>query len=163
MSQASVLFPKSNDKHFNIDHYASKRIQRIRLVAPMNRVIGFRYLATVILVLSLLYACGGPATPQPLPADAKPICTVANTNPVSTAAPPFETWFETGSVTLNGVANPADSVHFPDLPNCSFYRWAEHMFLWLTSHVISLPLGTGDRIFNSPIFFEVSPIDENRE
>jgi hypothetical protein len=45
----------------------------------------------------------------------------------------FNGWFESGAVSLNGAVKPANSVLFPDVPNCSFYKWSEQMFLWLTS------------------------------
>ena len=62
---------------------------------------------------------------QTLPADAKPICTVTPTQ--------FAGWFQTGKVALDGVVNPANSVTFPNTPNCSFYQWSMQMFMWLTS------------------------------
>jgi hypothetical protein len=89
-----------------------------------------------------------PANGQTLPADVKPTCTV------SPAA--FNSWFESGSVTSNGVVKPANSVTFPDAPNCSFYQWSEQMFLWLTSPTTSRYGGIG-RIFDSPAFYDVSP------
>jgi hypothetical protein len=52
----------------------------------------------------------------------------------------FANWFESvppakGVVTLNGLVKPANSLNFPDstTDNVPFYRWAEQMFLWLTS------------------------------
>lgn len=78
-----------------------------------------------IMLLTLAWAAGGAALAQTLPADPAPSCTV----PTST----FDTWFESGTPTLNGVVNPADSVSFPATPNCSFYQWSKQMFLWLTS------------------------------
>src|SRR5262245_42642255 len=66
-----------------------------------------------------------PWNPLILPADAQPTCTV----------PPamFASWFDTGMVIVDGVVKPADSVNFPNAPNCSFYQWSEQMFLWATS------------------------------
>lgn len=100
-----------------------------------------------------------PAPPKPpppppgaiLPADVKPTCTVT--------APVFASWFESGAVTLNGVVKPADSVAFPDIPNCSFYQWSEQMFLWLASPAPP-KYGGGSRIFDSPVFYDVSPPDQ---
>jgi hypothetical protein len=91
-----------------------------------------------------------PASAQSLPADAKPTCTVS--------APLFASWFDSGSVSLNGVVNPADSVTFPNSPNCSFYQWSEQMYLWLTSPAPPR-YGGGGRIFDSPVFYDVSPPD----
>ena len=65
-------------------------------------------------------------------------------------------WFETGAVTPNGIVMPADSVAFPDIPNCSFYKWSQQMFLWLTSPVAP-KFGQGNVVFNSQIFFDVTP------
>ncbi|MER9227073.1 hypothetical protein NKI39_15820 [Mesorhizobium sp. M0664] len=87
---------------------------------------------------------------QSLPADAKPTCVV---DPAM-----FKSWFDSGSVSLDGTVGPADSVNFPDVPNCSFYRWSEQMFLWLSSTTTSRFGGTG-KVFESPAFFDVSPPD----
>ncbi|MGD0960161.1 MAG: hypothetical protein ABSB19_10165 [Methylomonas sp.] len=91
-----------------------------------------------------------PAMAQTVPTDASPTCTV----PAAT----FKTWFNSGAVTLNGAVNPANSVTFPNTPNCSFYQWSEQMFLWLTSPTISSYGGSG-RIFDSPVFYDVSPLN----
>ena len=64
---------------------------------------------------------------QTLPTDAGSSCATSLT-PVE-----FNGWFESGAVSLNGAVKPASSVQFPDVPNCSFYKWSEQMFLWLTS------------------------------
>lgn len=90
-----------------------------------------------------------PPNPQVLPTDAQGTCTVT--------APVFASWFQSGSVTLNGVVNPANSVAFPNVPNCSFYQWSKQMFLWLTSPAPATYGGGGGRIFDSPAFFDVSP------
>ncbi|MFL6307661.1 MAG: hypothetical protein ACJ72H_29360 [Candidatus Sulfotelmatobacter sp.] len=76
------------------------------------------------------------------------------------AANTFAGWFETGTPAANGIVKPADSVNFPNLPNCSFYEWSKQMFLWLTSPAPSR-YGGGTRIFNSPTFYDVSPPDAN--
>jgi hypothetical protein len=65
----------------------------------------------------------------------------------------FDTWFESGTPTLNGVVNPADSVSFPATPNCSFYQWSKQMFLWLTSPAPAV-YGSGGFIFDSPAFYD---------
>lgn len=100
--------------------------------------------------LSLL--CSGCST-TPLPTD-------PTTSGCTVDATEFNSWFEGGAVTLNGVVKPADSVAFPDTPNCSFYQWSEQMFLWLNSPAPP-KYGGGDRIFKSPAFFDVSPLDSN--
>ena len=90
---------------------------------------------------------------QSLPADAKPTCTV----PAAT----FSTWFKAGVPSLNGEVNPANSLTFPDTPNCSFYQWSEQMFLWLNSPTPKTYGGGSGRIFNSPAFYDVSAPDIN--
>lgn len=88
-----------------------------------------------------------------LPADAKPSCTVPGAT--------FATWFKAGAVALDGEVNPANSVTFPDVPNCSFYQWSHQMFLWLNSPTPATYGGGGGRIFDSPVFFDVSAPDAN--
>jgi len=60
------------------------------------------------------------------------------------------------------MVNPPDNIKFspPDNVNfskdCSFYQLAVQMFLWLTSP--PLPgYGGGSYVFDSPVFYEVSP------
>jgi hypothetical protein len=55
--------------------------------------------------------------------------------------------------------NPANSVTFPNVPNCSFYQWSKQMFLWLTSPAPATYGGGGGRIFDSPTFYDVSPLN----
>jgi hypothetical protein len=98
-----------------------------------------------LLVMALLNAS---CATTPVPVDPAPTCVVP--------ANEFNSWFETGAVSLNGVVNPADSVNFPDSPNCSFYKWSEQMFLWLNSPAPP-SYGGGDRIFASAAFYDVSP------
>src|SRR6266849_3167741 len=95
---------------------------------------------------------GRGARAQTIPTDPQGGCPVA--------AGTFAQWFETGVPALNGVVKPADSVAFPGVPNCDFYSWSKQMFLWLTSPAPSR-YGGGSRIFNSPVFFDVSPPDAN--
>ena len=91
-----------------------------------------------------------PASAQPLPPDAQPLC----------AIPPaqFNAMFESGSVTLNGVVKPANSTLSLDPPplNCPFFTWSEQMFLWMTSPA-PRRYGGGGRIMFSPSFYTVSP------
>jgi hypothetical protein len=107
-------------------------------------------LATLVFGSTLLIA-GCNKTPVP-------------TDPVTTgcsvSATEFNTWFETGAVSLNGVVKPASSLTFSDNPNCDFYKWSEQMFLWLNSPAPSR-YGGGAHIFNSPAFYDVSPLDAN--
>lgn len=104
--------------------------------------------------MALAIACsvaiwGPPAHAQALPTNPAQTCTV----PAAT----FKTWFASGTPTLNGVVNPADSVTFNPNSNCTFYQWSEQMFLWMTSPAPANYGGGGGRIFDSPTFFDVSP------
>jgi hypothetical protein len=106
-------------------------------------------LMTVATVTAILFStgCGGP--PPPVPTDAQDTCPL----PAAT----FAGWFQSGSVALNGVVNPADSLANLT-PNCGFYQWSEQMFMWLTSPAPPA-YGGGAHIFDSPAFFDVSPPD----
>lgn len=111
-----------------------------------RRVLGALALATL----------SGIATAQVPPNDADRTCVV---DPGKFAA-----WFNTGTVTANGVVNPADSLDFdefldvppgnvdPSMVDCNFYKWAEQMFLSVTS-----PANRGRWVFESPEFYSVSP------
>lgn len=117
-----------------------------------NRTLcNFRSAARASLV-AVAYASVTPATAQTIPSDPSPTCTVAPAL--------FASWFQSGTAALNGVVNPANSVAFPNTPNCSFYQWAEQMFLWLTSLAPTVN-GGGDRIFDSATFFDVSAPDSS--
>jgi len=108
------------------------------------------YAAAGSLLTALACSGAAPARAQTLPTDPSPTCTVAPAT--------FATWFQSGSPSLNGVVNPANSVAFPDSPNCSFYQWAKQMFLWVTSPAPSI-YGGGGIILDSPTFYDVSPPD----
>src|SRR5690242_14410590 len=103
------------------------------------------------LVVTLALFSGHVAHAQAIPTDAQPTCTISQTA--------FNAFFEGGNVVLNGVVNPANSVDFSNVPNCPFYQWSEQMFLWLTSPSPSRYGGSG-RIFDSPVFYDVSPPDQ---
>jgi hypothetical protein len=109
-------------------------------------------IAAAALALTVAISSSNGVVAQTIPNDPKGGC------PVTPAK--FAGWFETGTPALNGVAKPADSVNFPDHPNCDFYDWSKQMFLWLTSPAPQR-YGGGSRIFNSPTFFDVSPPDAN--
>jgi hypothetical protein len=87
---------------------------------------------------------------QTVPSDPEVTCSVPTSE--------FNGWFQAGHPTLNGVALPANSVGFAPSSNCSFYKWSEQMFLWLTSPAPAI-YGQGGRIFDSAVFFDVSPQD----
>ena len=85
-----------------------------------------------------------------LPTDVLPSCTVTPQE--------FDSWFASGKASENGAVNPVNSVAFGHKDNCDFYKWSEQMFLWITS-----PSGgnynDGGRVFESPVFYTVSPED----
>ncbi len=118
-------------------------------------------MATVAAAIFVLFGCKskGPV-PQStlssstqaslLPPDAQGLCTVTPAL--------FASWFQSGSVSLNGVVNPANSVQFSTATNCNFYQWSEQMFLWLTSPAPP-NYGGGAHVFDSAAFYDVSPAD----
>jgi len=103
----------------------------------------------------ILLATAGAAFAQTIPSDPAVGCSA------SVSAPIVNSWFKSGTASVNGVVDPANSVTFPDTPNCSFYAWAYQMFLWLTSPAPPIYGGGGGRIFRSSAFFDVSPLDSN--
>jgi hypothetical protein len=119
-----------------------------------HRIWTSRTLAETAIVLLMMghAAWISPADAQSIPSDANATCIVTPTM--------FKGWFQSGAVTLNGVVNPANSVTFPNAPNCSFYQWSEQMFLWLTSPA-PVTYGGGGRIFDTSTFYDVSPPDQN--
>jgi hypothetical protein len=128
------------------DHFSPCISRTAKKTLPSTR-------ATLPLAALALLACSASAGAQtPLPANVKPTCTVSTSE--------FNGWFESGSVALNGVVLPANSLTFSPNSLCSFYKWSEQMFLWLTSPVPSR-YGTGSHIFDSPAFYSVSPEDAN--
>ena len=114
------------------------------------RMLALAAMATT-LVVGIAYAL----TEQTLPPDAGSNCLNALT-PAE-----FNAWFESGAVSLNGAVKPANSVTFPNVPNCSFYEWSEQMFLWLTSPAPPRYGGGGGLVMNSPVFYDVTPPDSN--
>jgi hypothetical protein len=124
----------------------------IDLLSPRIFGIVRKPLGLSLGALALLVSGSGAGAQTPLPANVKTTCTVS--------AAEFNGWFESGTVSLNGVVLPADSLTFTPNSLCSFYKWSEQMFLWLTSPVPSR-YGTGSHIFDSPAFYAVSPADAN--
>ena len=117
-------------------------------IPPINRL--FKY---IIALLALASVGSDAATAQTLPTDPTPSCTVSTSD--------FTTWFQSGAPTLNGVVNPANSVTFSAVPNCSFYQWSKQMFLWLTSPAPPV-YGSGGFIFDSPASYELYPLPSLR-
>jgi hypothetical protein len=124
----------------------------------MNRGGGVAALALVAGIL-------GTALPgrAQFPADAAPLCAVSSST--------FNGWFQSGSPAPGGFVMPANSVSFSNPPNsnCAFYQWAEQMFLWVTSPIppnlgygpIVPGSGMTPNVFDSTVFFDVSPPDAN--
>lgn len=119
----------------------------ISILFGSSRVAKLRLAMAAVLMLAFATGCNQ-SPPMP-PTDAQDAC------PLSAAT--FNTWFQSGTVSLNGVVNPANSLNSPQ-PNCGFYSWSEQMFLWLTSPAPPT-YGGGANIFDSPTFFDVSPPD----
>lgn len=92
------------------------------------------------------------AIAQAVPTDAAGGCPI----PPATVA----SFFQSGTVTLNGVVKPADSTLPPLAPNCGFFQWTEQMFLWLTSPAPAT-YGGGSHVMFSPQFYTVSPEDSS--
>jgi hypothetical protein len=131
------------EKTMNISTQVARR-KAPRQADAMRALVQNSCLALAALALT---GCSELASAQVLPTDAKPLC--------SFEAGEFPGWFATGAVTLNGAVKPKDSLNFaPETPPgnraCNFHKWAEQMFLWLTS-----PAG-GGRVFQSPDFYRVS-------
>jgi hypothetical protein len=104
-----------------------------------------------LLAAAALLASSGLAGAQVvLPQNVSQSCTVS---PVQ-----FASWFEQGSVTPNGIVEAADGLTFLPSSNCDFYKWSAQMFLWLTSPAPP-KYGQGSHVFNSPVFYDVSPVD----
>src|SRR5437899_2883649 len=116
---------------------------------PVNRTPPLFYRTVAV----ILFAVVSVASAQSIPSDPEMTCTVPATT--------VNGWFKSGAASLNGVINPANSVAFPNTPNCSFYEWSYQMFLWLTSPAPAIYGGGGGRIFESSAFYDVSPPDSN--
>jgi hypothetical protein len=115
-------------------------LRKSELVFRGGLLAGFAVLLTTLI------------TAQSIPTDPKPTCVVTPST--------FATWFQSGTPSANGAVNPANSVTFSGSSNCAFYQWSEQMFLWLTSPAPSQYGGDG-RVFDSPVFYDVSAADSN--
>lgn len=107
------------------------------------------------LAMTILLVQPSPVSAQTIPSNASGGCPV----PAAT----FNGWFQSGTPTSNGVVNPANSLAFaPTLGLCSFYQWSEQMFLWLLSPAPQA-YGGGAHIFDSPTFYDVSPLNSSSQ
>jgi hypothetical protein len=119
----------------------------------MKKKLRFPNMLKIAILISGLFFIGCHFTQNVLPADAGSNC---ETGPQALTPAEFNSWFVSGSVALNGLVKPANSVTFPNIPNCSFYKWSEQMFLWLTSPAPASYGGGGGLVMNSPVFYDVS-------
>jgi hypothetical protein len=128
----------------------TKTLHTLEKSREMTRVIKI-ILIVVISAVAIVRETAWFVNAQSLPTDPVQTCTVTPAL--------FASWFDSGSVSLNGTVKPANSVTFPGnvANNCNFYRWSEQMFLWLTSPTPPTYGGGGGHIFDSPVFFDVSP------
>ncbi len=104
---------------------------------------------TAILACALTGAAAANAQTIPSDPQQNPECVVSQTE--------FNGWFASGTPTVNGVVNPANSLAFQPNNNCDFYKWSEQMFMWLTSPAPSNYGGTGP-VFDSNAFYQVIPV-----
>ncbi len=116
----------------------------------MKKII-FKAVAVIAVALGLIWACKSKSTEDAdyLPQDVLRSCFVGQDE--------FNSWFVSGKATENGVVKPVNSVTFGHKDNCDFYKWSEQMFLWMTSPADDF--GVGKRVFESPVFYTVSPED----
>ena len=109
----------------------------------LTTVKGCHIITPPLTALALLLMNAGPAGAQTiLPPDVKPTCIVPETD--------FKSWFAAGNVAKDGIVLPANSLSFSPNSACSFHKWSQQMFFWLTS-----PLGPGQHVFASPQFYGV--------
>lgn len=102
----------------------------------------------LLTALALTSLCHGANAGTTLPTNVMSTCSFTSQE--------FNAIFAFGNISNNGGVLPANSFSFAANAACPFYKWAEQMFLWLSS-----PVPSGSHVFDSPIFFAVSPIDSN--
>lgn len=122
--------------------------RRIHLAGLVLLILGVALAVTIPMVQP------PPVSAQTIPTNAAGGCPV----PAST----FDGWFQSGTPTVNGVVKPADSLAFSPVSLCTFYEWSEQMFLWLLSPAPST-YGGGSHIFDSPTFYDVSPLNSSSQ
>jgi hypothetical protein len=130
------------------------RLTRVYRDPRKINLAGFTVLAGVVLSVIVMLGSESTARAQNIPADASGGC------PVSAST--FNSWFQGGSPATNGVVNPANSLTFSGSSLCAFYEWSEQMFLWLLSPAPSI-YGGGQHIFDSPTFYDVSPMNSSNQ
>jgi hypothetical protein len=111
----------------------------------MSKPQGTLCCLTIALALGLESQAAAAQTAVPM--DAKSTCSVAKNE--------FAKWFA-----ANGSVVAPDSVNFPrGAPECMFFKWAEHVFLWVTSRRSGS--NPGSYVFDSSTFYNVSPLDQD--
>jgi hypothetical protein len=136
--------------------------RKARRVGPVLLILG-AVLATILAVEP------SPLSAQTIPSDA------LDTSGCPVPAATFNGWFQSGTPSVNGVVNPANSLTFnadsfsvqignqpafQESGFCAFFQWADQMFLWLLSPALP-SYGGGAHIFDSPTFYDVSPPDSS--
>jgi hypothetical protein len=93
--------------------------RRICLAVLVLLIVGAALSMTILVVQP------SPVRVQIIPTNASGGCPVL--------AATFNGWFQSGTPSVNGVVNPANSLAFAPSSLCSFYQWSEQIFLWLLS------------------------------
>jgi hypothetical protein len=118
--------------------------------APRRR--GHAAAGCLVIALTLAASARAADAQTVIPNNAQPTCTVTPAE--------FNSWFASGSAAPNGIVDPFNGLLFAPNSLCSFYKWSEQMFLWVTSPAPAR-YGRGSHVFNSPVFYQVSPLDAN--
>jgi hypothetical protein len=143
-SQKKPTTNKQQTRTCKKQHTGNSRTMKTTIQTPIRPVLRSGILKSCAILA--LATCSNFASAQVVPpADVKLTCTVSPSD--------FAKWYKTGTVTPNGVVNPADGIAFQANSLCAFYKWSEQMFLWFTS-----PGGYQGRghVFDSSVFFDVS-------
>ncbi len=120
------------------------------------RTQGLKIGAICLLLIGMVWACKSELKDEAsyLPLDVASKCTLTQTE--------FDTWFKSGKASENGEVLPANSVDFVHNNNCDFYKWSEHMFLWITSPDAGGTYGGGKTVMESPVFYTITPKENNK-
>jgi hypothetical protein len=125
-----------------------RKARRIHLAGLVLLIVG------AALPMTILVVEPSPVSAQTIPSNASGGCPV----PAAT----FNGWFQSGTPSVNGIVNPANSLTFAPSSLCTFYDWSEQMFLWLLSPAPAI-YGGGQHIFDSPTFYDVSPLNSSNQ
>jgi hypothetical protein len=133
-----------------------RRSHKYRNPRPIYLLPLLLLIAGVALAMTILVVHPSRASAQTIPNNAL----ASSGCPVPAAT--FNGWFQSAPPTANGVVNPANSLAFVPSSLCSFYQWSEQMFLWLLSPAPA-SYGGGAHIFDSPTFYDVSPLNSSNQ